>query len=587
MANKYIANQPGIENPHDHDVLCGRGGAAFKHVGNYTFRYLVQLNKPIYVTCKKSQKRTISKNIVTAIKNQKPPGRFLELNNKDGLWYEITDSRTIEKTSQALREGQATILKKMGEGDKKGEEQLQQEQLSSSLPVESSSPSPPDLLQQYYVSSNIGASPPSAMLQQEVQQESIEYEHNSAHVISLNESDLNLHQHHLHTQSNEATSNFTTFLRQQQQQTYVPTSTGFVPIIPEATTLVSPPIPNNVGSYNTSNDFQFQEPQQQIPHQQQNYNYNNDEQQEIKQQEVTDKLKHSLTCPKRSSVASAFSDMDDDIDLPANLSDVWDDNMEDDLRISDKNIFPPGAINVNIPIIDETTMLRARRLSSYLTRSTNGSSSSTPSVNNFITPNKNVNTSDKTMEPYQKQCSDLTNEEEDHIIRACSLLGSTSSKPSQSYSILPIKEGGKKGSGDFGMDKTGSAVSVLSDFSSMSITSTADRCLSRDNSDKNSSVRFSQLSLMDTDDIDDFLDIYNTHKQSQNQQQQQQQQSPQSSTNYPTDNPRLNYIYNMLNESNQMNDNVSDSLNSSNKRNGIVFPEFIRDEVAKLAEHDE
>ena len=45
MANKYIANQPGIENPHDHDVLCGRGGAAFKHVGNYTFRYLVQLNK--------------------------------------------------------------------------------------------------------------------------------------------------------------------------------------------------------------------------------------------------------------------------------------------------------------------------------------------------------------------------------------------------------------------------------------------------------------------------------------------------------------------------------------------------------------
>ena len=35
----------GIATPHDHDVLCGRGGAAFKHVGNYTFRYLVQLNK--------------------------------------------------------------------------------------------------------------------------------------------------------------------------------------------------------------------------------------------------------------------------------------------------------------------------------------------------------------------------------------------------------------------------------------------------------------------------------------------------------------------------------------------------------------
>lgn len=97
-----------IENPHNHDVLCGRGGAIYKHVGNYTFRYLVLLNKNIYFKSKKSEKIRIARSLVTAIHGQIPPGRFLKQDPESGLWNEISEKRAIEKTSQALREGQGS-----------------------------------------------------------------------------------------------------------------------------------------------------------------------------------------------------------------------------------------------------------------------------------------------------------------------------------------------------------------------------------------------------------------------------------------------------------------------------------------------
>jgi len=101
-----------IENPHNHDVLCGRGGAIYKHVGNYTFRYLVLLNKNIYFKSKKSEKIRISRSLVTAIHGQIPPGRFLKQDPESGLWNEISEKRAIEKTSQALREGQGSSTTK-------------------------------------------------------------------------------------------------------------------------------------------------------------------------------------------------------------------------------------------------------------------------------------------------------------------------------------------------------------------------------------------------------------------------------------------------------------------------------------------
>ena len=47
----------------------------------------------------------MAKAIVQAVQQQEPPGRFLELADKDsGTWKQITYKRSVDKTSQALRE---------------------------------------------------------------------------------------------------------------------------------------------------------------------------------------------------------------------------------------------------------------------------------------------------------------------------------------------------------------------------------------------------------------------------------------------------------------------------------------------------
>ncbi|KAL3938333.1 MAG: hypothetical protein SGARI_001780 [Bacillariaceae sp.] len=102
-----------ITDPRETDVLCGRGGAALRHPGNQTYRRLVNLNKGLYITCLKTEKLKISRSIVAAIREQK--GRFLERDAKKGTWYDIGDKKAIEKTSQALREGQPKLRAKMVE----------------------------------------------------------------------------------------------------------------------------------------------------------------------------------------------------------------------------------------------------------------------------------------------------------------------------------------------------------------------------------------------------------------------------------------------------------------------------------------
>jgi hypothetical protein len=119
----------------ENDIVCGRGGAALKHSGNLAYRKIVNINKTLYATCLKAEKLRISKSIVAAIREVN--GRFLEREdgkisttlderNPDGspvTWCDIGDRRAIEKTSQALREGQPKLLKKLqqtGQVDEKG-----------------------------------------------------------------------------------------------------------------------------------------------------------------------------------------------------------------------------------------------------------------------------------------------------------------------------------------------------------------------------------------------------------------------------------------------------------------------------------
>ena len=96
-----------IPEPRNQDVLCGRGGASLKHPGNQTYRELVHMHKAYYTRCQKSDKLKISRSIVATVRQQH--GRFLERDGIKGTWYDIGDKKAVEKTSQALREGQPKL----------------------------------------------------------------------------------------------------------------------------------------------------------------------------------------------------------------------------------------------------------------------------------------------------------------------------------------------------------------------------------------------------------------------------------------------------------------------------------------------
>ena len=103
-----------IRTPHNHDVLCGRGGGTNNHIGNEKFRDLVNQKKRDYLNSSKREKPLVSKSIVDEIRNMSPPGRFLQKNEATNLWFDIGDQKAREKTSQALREGAPEIRKELG-----------------------------------------------------------------------------------------------------------------------------------------------------------------------------------------------------------------------------------------------------------------------------------------------------------------------------------------------------------------------------------------------------------------------------------------------------------------------------------------
>jgi hypothetical protein len=65
------------------------------------------------VSSSKRQKMAISRSIVEAVRALDPPGRFLEKDRVTGLWAEIGHKKAIEKTSQALRDGAASLRKQL------------------------------------------------------------------------------------------------------------------------------------------------------------------------------------------------------------------------------------------------------------------------------------------------------------------------------------------------------------------------------------------------------------------------------------------------------------------------------------------
>lgn len=94
-----------IFEPHEHDILGGRGNGPNLHLGNIYFRELVEANKTKYTSsqCNKV-KNSIILEIVNKIQSRTPPGRFLTKDNDSGLWYVMAYKKMLKKTGQALRE---------------------------------------------------------------------------------------------------------------------------------------------------------------------------------------------------------------------------------------------------------------------------------------------------------------------------------------------------------------------------------------------------------------------------------------------------------------------------------------------------
>ena len=88
-------------NPND--VLLGRGGHTFRHIGNRKFRDLARSLAKKYANSTKLEKSQISRDMVNSLKDVDPPGRFLK---KVSIheWEEVPNVIAREKASQCLRD---------------------------------------------------------------------------------------------------------------------------------------------------------------------------------------------------------------------------------------------------------------------------------------------------------------------------------------------------------------------------------------------------------------------------------------------------------------------------------------------------
>lgn len=93
-----------IKEPHENDVMYGRGGGTNHHSGNKRYRKMVEERKVQYVNSKRLDKPLVALEIIREWRAQLPPGRFLKHNEKTGNWEDVGDKKAREKTSQALRE---------------------------------------------------------------------------------------------------------------------------------------------------------------------------------------------------------------------------------------------------------------------------------------------------------------------------------------------------------------------------------------------------------------------------------------------------------------------------------------------------
>ena len=91
--------------PNVNDVLSGRGGRIDAYPVNVGFRSLIAAHKARYLTAmSKMEKAHITAEVVEAVRDLDPPGRFLEQDPKGGAWWDIGDVKARKKVQKAITE---------------------------------------------------------------------------------------------------------------------------------------------------------------------------------------------------------------------------------------------------------------------------------------------------------------------------------------------------------------------------------------------------------------------------------------------------------------------------------------------------
>lgn len=100
-------------SPGPYDVLCCKSNEAYEHIGNRSFRALVESHSSAYANVSHSKvlKSQVVNEIIVSIRS--PGGRFLQREKVSGsVWTDVPKSRIREKVGHALRREVGKISKK-------------------------------------------------------------------------------------------------------------------------------------------------------------------------------------------------------------------------------------------------------------------------------------------------------------------------------------------------------------------------------------------------------------------------------------------------------------------------------------------
>lgn len=108
-ANPSPGAMSGISHPGMNDVMFGRGGDTNYHIGNNSFRHLVETYREKYwAASNRKEKSQIIAAIIGGWRTQDPPGRFLAKTDPDkgdeSTWHDVGDQVAGRKASKILSE---------------------------------------------------------------------------------------------------------------------------------------------------------------------------------------------------------------------------------------------------------------------------------------------------------------------------------------------------------------------------------------------------------------------------------------------------------------------------------------------------